>query len=222
MDDSSPPRTAVITGGQGTLAKALAHELSSAGYLVEAPGRLALDVADQASVSAFFARMVKVDLLVCAAGMARDKLAVTLTTQDWNDHLAVNLDGAFRCAMAATPKMSASRNGHIVFVSSHSALAGNAGQTAYAASKSALAGLTKSLAKELGPRGLRVNCLLPGFFDSKMTHSLSEAARTRILEAHCLSKTTPPRDAARFLRCLDEMHSVSGQVFQLDSRITPW
>lgn len=222
FSSDNPPRSVVVTGGQGTLGGAIAEGLRAQGYRTIAPGRDELDVTEAASVAQFFRKVDEVDLLVCAAGIACDKLAASTAPHDWGRQLSVNLHGAFRCAQAAAAKMSGRRHGHIVFISSHSALTGNSGQAAYAASKSALVGLTHTLAREWGATGLRVNCLLPGFFESKMTCALSQKARERILSAHCLARTTTPDEVARFLVCLDSMLSVSGQVFHLDSRIAHW
>lgn len=221
-DDTESRKVAVITGGEGVLAQAMAAELEGGGWQVLSPPRQELDVACPETVARFFGSLFRLDLLVCAAGVTRDSLAVTQSTTDWADVLEVNLHGAARCARAAARLMAARGDGHIVFISSHSALTGNPGQAAYATSKSALAGLTASLARELGPRGIRVNCLLPGFFDSKLTAALTPKARQHLIESHVLGRLACPQDAARFLACLDSLRAVSGQTFRLDSRIARW
>jgi 3-oxoacyl-[acyl-carrier protein] reductase len=96
------------------------------------------------------------------------------------------------------------------------------GQANYAASKAALIGLTQSLALEYGARGLRCNCVLPGFLETKMTRSTLAKHRDRILATHALGQLNTLTDAARFIVQLDSFHAISGQVFQLDSRVRKW
>lgn len=220
---SSPP-TAVITGGEGDLAKSIGAELKNAGFEVLAPGRSELDVTDAASVKAIFASLKQIDLLVNNAGAFRDGALLKMEEEAFDHVVDVNLKGAFLVSQAAVKLMSKQRHGHIVNVGSYSALSGPAGQANYAAAKAGLIGLTQSLAKEYGGRNLRVNCVLPGFLETKMTRHLlaDEAWRESLLQAHALGRLNTPEDAARFIAFLHSMPNVSGQVFQLDSRIRRW
>lgn len=213
--------TVVITGGRGRLASAIATLFQSLGHRTLAPGRGDLNVADPNSVRQWFARTETIDLLVNAAGTLRDAPAIRS-----DDHLDTSLDtnlrGAFLCSRAAAARMLRRNRGHIVMVGSFSAWHGNAGQSTYAAAKTGLAGLTTSLARELGPHNIRVNCVLPGFFPSRLTQSMTPEAMSRMREARCLDTPSTPEDVARFLACLHSLHAVSGQTFNLDSRIAPW
>ena len=209
----------VITGGEGGLGRALAAAFTAAGHAVEAPGRAALDVRDAPTVRAYF-RARETGLLICNAGLTRDALLPKLTEADWDEVLAVNLRGAAFCAAAASREMIRARRGHMVFISSHSAIHPPAGQAAYAAAKAGLIGLAKSLAKELGPAGIRVNVVLPGFLETKMTASLSAERRQQVKSEHALGRFNTPEAVAEFLVILHEkLPHTSGQVFQLDSRV---
>ncbi|MFT4175533.1 MAG: SDR family NAD(P)-dependent oxidoreductase [Luteolibacter sp.] len=209
---------AVVTGGKGALGQAIARELEDFRWTVASPGRLELDVTDPAAVSAFF-RNRPVDLLVCNAGITRDILLARSGIEDWNDVLNVNYHGAALCAAAALPGMLARKNGHIVFISSHSALHPPLGQAAYAASKAALLGLTKDLACRHGSDGIRVNAILPGFLETPMTAKLSGKHRGAARNAHSLGRFNTVREVAGFIRFLHEnLPHTSGQIFQLDSR----
>ena len=219
-----PPLTAVITGGDGDLAKFIASELKQACFEVLAPGRGALDVTNANSVKSFFATLKQIDLLVNNAGVCRDVSVVKMSDEDFDQVVDVNLKGAFLVSQAAVKLMAKQRRGHIVNIGSYSALSGPAGQANYAASKAGLIGLTQSIAKEYGARNVRANCVLPGFLETKMTRHLLEdvAFRENLLNAHSLGRLNTPQDAARFIVLLHSMSNVSGQVFQLDSRVHRW
>jgi 3-oxoacyl-[acyl-carrier protein] reductase len=149
---------------------------------------------------------------------------VKMSEEDFDHVLDVNLKGAFLVSQAAVKLMAKQRHGHIVNVGSYSALSGPAGQANYAAAKAGLIGLTQSLAQEYGARNVRVNCVLPGFLETKMTRHLLEDAvfREGLMNAHALGRLNTPQDAARFIALLHTMESISGQVFQLDSRVRRW
>lgn len=209
----------MITGGEGALARAIDASFTAAGHRVLAPGRGRLDVTDAAAVHEFF-REHPAELLVCNAGLTRDAPLARLDEAAWDEVMAVNLRGAAACAAAASRAMLKNRRGHIVFISSFSALHPPAGQAAYAAAKAGLTGLAKSLARELGPAGIRVNTLLPGFLDTPMTAGLSGERREEVRRAHVLGRFNTPEAVASFLVQLhDHLPHTSGQVFQLDSRI---
>jgi 3-oxoacyl-[acyl-carrier protein] reductase len=209
----------VITGGEGGLGRALHAAFEQAGHAVLAPGRSVLDVTDPDAVREFF-RHHEPELLVCNAGLTRDAPLARLDEAAWDEVIAANLRGAARCAAAASRAMLRARHGHIVFISSFSALHPPAGQAAYAAAKAGLIGLSKSLARELGPAGIRVNAILPGFLDTPMTSALSGERREQIRSDHALGRFNTPEAVAAFLVHLhDHLPHTSGQVFQLDSRV---
>ncbi|WP_240963783.1 SDR family NAD(P)-dependent oxidoreductase [Luteolibacter luteus] len=209
----------VITGGEGGLARAIHAAFVDAGLDVMAPGRAELDVTDEAGAKDYFRRHSP-ELLVCNAGITRDAPLAKLREADWDQVLAVNLRGAANCAAAALKGMLRSRSGHIVFISSYSAIHPPAGQAAYAAAKAGLIGLGKSLAKELGSAGIRVNVILPGFLETRMTEAVSPERRDQVKSEHALGRFNTPEAVAAFLRTLHlHLPHTSGQVFQLDSRV---
>jgi 3-oxoacyl-[acyl-carrier protein] reductase len=211
---------ALITGGYGGLAQALNRCLISAGMEVSFPGKNELDVRDEESVGKYFSGLENLDLLVCNAGITDDHLLLKMTEESWDTVMDTNLKGAFLVAKAAAKIMMKQRRGHIVFISSYSAFHPPVGQANYAASKAALVGLAKSLAQELGSRNIRVNVLVPGFMETKMTRDLAEEVRDAARQKHTLSEFNTVEATGKFLRCLHlEMEHTSGQVFNLDSRI---
>jgi len=216
--DSQP--VALITGGSGALATALHGELIEAGWQVLTPLRSELDVTSPEQVERFYSGLTRLDLLINNAGIRRDALLLHQPEADRDAVLDVCLRGAFLCSRAAARLMVEQKGGHIVNLGSNSALTGPAGQSAYAAAKAGLVALTKSLAAELGPQGVRVNCVLPGWLETKFTSGLPAEVTRRALDAHVLGKFNTPRDAARFIVFLHSMSAVSGQVLQLDSRIS--
>lgn len=210
----------LISGGQGDLAQAIARAFCQTGAEVLAPGRELLDVADPASVDSYFSGLEALDLFIANAGLADDCLLARCREADWDRQLEVNLHGAFRCARAAIPPMLRRRCGHLIFISSHSALHPPAGQAAYAAAKAGLIGMGKSLARELGAENIRVNLILPGFLETKMTQHISPARREAVQRAHSLARFNSEEAVASFLVHLHrQLPHTSGQVFQLDSRI---
>jgi len=211
---------AIVTGGSRGLGAAVAAELRRSGMSVTALGRADVDLRDAGAVARCFAALEVPDLLVCAAGLTRDGLLARLGEEDWDEVVGVNLRGAFLCARAVAARMVKRRGGHIVFISSFSALHPPAGQSAYAAAKAGLLGLTHSLAKELGPRGVRVNAVVPGFLETAMTAGLKPEVKAAALGAHVLGRFNQAAEVAAFIRCLHhEMGGTSGQVFNLDSRV---
>jgi 3-oxoacyl-[acyl-carrier protein] reductase len=211
---------AIVTGGNGGLGSAVAAELTRSGMMVKELSRTDADLTDADAVQRCFAAMEVPDLLVCAAGVTRDRLLPRLSEENWDEVLGVNLRAAFLCARAVAGSMLKRRSGHIVFISSFSAIHPPAGQSAYAAAKAGLLGLTRSLAKEFGPRGVRVNAVLPGFLETPMTANLQPSVRAAALAAHVLGRFNQAAQVAAFIRCLHlEMNATSGQVFNLDSRV---
>lgn len=209
---------AVITGGRGDLATSVAELLRADGYIVETPGRDELDVRDAQTVENWFSNCERIDLLINNAGITGDGLLARQSPDDWGDVIDTNLKGAQLCSQHAAVAMMRQRDGHILNIGSYSALHPPAGQTAYAASKAGLIGLTKSYAKELGKRNIRCNCILPGFLETKMTAGVTEAAREAALARHSLGRFNTVEAAADFIIFLARSEHISGQIFQLDSR----
>jgi 3-oxoacyl-[acyl-carrier protein] reductase len=212
-------RVVLITGGAGGLGRELAAQFQRAGWSVYAPGRNELDVASSSSVQSYFSQLQQLDLVICSAGLARDGLLMQMPEADWDEVLEVNLKGAMRCARAALPLMLKQGAGHLLFISSYSAVVGPVGQANYAAAKAGLLGMSQSLAREYGECGLRVNCVMPGFLETAMTETVSLARREAVLADHALRRLNTVEDAARFILQLHDFPAISGQVFQLDSRI---
>ena len=162
------------------------------------------------------------DALVNNAGLRRESLLALTPDRDWDDIMDVNLDGVFRCCRAVLPLMMHRRRGSIVNISSLSAVCGVAGQTAYAASKAALLGMTRALAREVGKRGVRVNAVLPGFVPTDMTASLPEDV-VRALRSHeCLPRGTSAADVANLAMFLtsERAAAITGQALIIDSGIS--
>ena len=215
---------ALITGGEGELAQAIGAELKSHGWCVHAPSRQEMDVTDKAQVQRMIGALDRLDLLIHNAGITRDALMLKMTEVEFSEVLEVHLKGAFLCTQAALKLMVKQRVGHIVHIGSFSALSGPSGQANYAAAKAGLIAFTQSIAAEYGVRGIRANCVLPGFLDTKMTRHLLADEKTHgsVVAAHTLGRLNTVADAARFIAFLHTIESVSGQIFQLDSRISRW
>jgi 3-oxoacyl-[acyl-carrier protein] reductase len=214
----SERKHAVITGGTGGLGSAVAIHLANHGWDVAAPGSGELDVRDSEAVTRFFLKR-RVDLLVCAAGLTLDAPLARLTEHAWSQTIDVNFHGASRCARAAIPRMIECGEGHVIFISSQSAVHPPPGQSAYAAAKSALLGMTTDLARRHGFSNIRVNAILPGFLETRMTAKLSSERVSEILDCHTLGRLNTCQAVAEFVLFLHEcLPHTSGQVFQLDSR----
>lgn len=185
-----------------------------------------LDVADRAACQALaksvMERFGRIDCLVNNAGVTADSALATLSDDDWQRALDVNLKGAFLCSQAVSRLMASARSGHIINLSSWAARNGTRGQSNYAASKAGLIGLTQSLARELGSRNVRVNAVLPGVLPTGMTAMLTPDQFTDLSAANVLGRIGTLEEAARFIVFLAGLQHVSGQVFQLDSRIGSW
>ena len=211
---------AIVTGAAGGLGQAITKSLGGAEMEVLAPGKEQLDVTSPDSVKVFFESIEDTDLLVCNAGMTIDKTIARMTEQDWSRVLDVNLKGAFLCAREVSRGMAKRRSGHILFISSFSALHPSVGQANYSAAKSALLGMMKSMAQELGRRNVRVNAVIPGFMETKMTAGLDDKIKGAIRDRHVLGRYNTPEAVAGFVTYLHQyLPHTSGQVFNLDSRV---
>lgn len=178
-----------------------------------------MDVTSTVAVTALYSTLGPLDLLINNAGVIADSPMMLAKPSQWNNVLAVNLDGAFRCSRAALKIMVKQRRGHIINIGSFAALNGTEGQSSYAAAKAGLIALTQSVATEYGPRNVRCNCVLPGFLETRMTRAVLARRREEVLASHALGRLNNVEDAARFIVQLDSFEHISGQVFQLDSRV---
>lgn len=160
----------------------------------------------------------RIDILVNNAGVTRDGLLMRMKEEDWNFVLDTNLKGAFHFTKSVARPMMKARKGCIVNISSVIGLIGNAGQANYAASKAGLIGYTKSVAKELASRGIRVNALAPGFIQTDMTHELNEEMKENLIKQIPMSIFGTAEDIAKavFYLCSDFSSYVTGQVLTVD------
>jgi 3-oxoacyl-[acyl-carrier protein] reductase len=217
-----PSPVALITGGQGALASAVRQNLLGKGWEVYSPGHGEMDVTQPAEVTRYIAELPEIDFLLHIAGVAEDALMLQMTEAAWDRVIRTSLGGAFHCTRAVLPTMLRRGSGHILHVGSYSALVGPVGQSNYAAAKAGLIALTQATAHECGPHQVRANCVLPGFLETPMTRDVSPKRRAEILEQHCLRRFNTVEEAARFIVQLNSFTAVSGQVFQLDSRLHRW
>jgi 3-oxoacyl-[acyl-carrier protein] reductase len=164
----------------------------------------------------------RIDILINNAGITRDSLLVRMKEQDWDAVLAVNLKGTFNCTRAVSKLMMKQREGRIINIASIIGLIGNAGQANYAASKAGVIGFTKSIAKELAPRGINVNAIAPGFIQTDMTAKLSGEVKDQMRQQIPLGEFGSPSDVAKvalFLASEDSAY-ITGQVIRVDGGMT--
>jgi len=214
--------TLALDGADVVLCDLKSEWLVETAAAVEDAGRKALCVAADVSdagavgraVDEALAVMGRIDILVNNAGITRDGLLMRMSEEDWDAVLDVNLKGAFLFTRAAARPMMKQRSGAIVNVASIIGLIGNAGQCNYSASKGGLIALTKSSARELAARNIRVNAVAPGFIESKMTEVLAEEVQQRMLDAIPMKRFGTPLDVARVVRFLadDAASYMTGQV----------
>ncbi len=237
-------KVAFVTGGSRGIGRSTAQALAELGAQVvltyvgnEAQAREAVDailgaggkaeavrvdVADTAAAEAAIAdaakRLGRLDILVANAGISIDALLLRLKDDDFDRTLAVNLKGAVACSRAAIKVMMRAKTGRVIFVSSIVGEMGNAGQTAYAASKAGLLGVAKSLAREYASRGITVNAVTPGYVDTDMTTALTGEARDRMLAGVPLGRTGTAREIATAIAYLasDEAAYVTGQTLRVN------
>jgi len=200
-------------------AREVADAISAAGGKAEI---LAFDVgggdAAEKAIADVAKRLGRLDILVCSAGIAIDGLLLRLKDDDFDRILSVNLKGAVACARAATKVMMRAKTGRVIFLSSVVGEMGSAGQTAYAASKSALLGITKSLARELASRSITVNAITPGFIDTDMTQVLTDEQKANINQAIPLGRIGKPDEIAAAVVYLasDEAGYITGQALRVN------
>ena len=226
-------KKALVTGSSRGIGAAAARRLAADGwdvtvhYHMSEDAALALaaelgtravraDVSDPAEVKALFDTVGPVDLLVCNAGIAEYGLLTDMDEDGWRHLLAVNTDGAWRCCRAAIPHMVHEKSGNIILVSSVWGVYGASCEAAYSASKAALIGLGKALAKELGPSGIRVNVVAPGVIDTDMLARFDFADREALIDETPLGRIGKPEDVAELIAFLasDKASFITGQVIE--------
>ena len=207
--------TATTRGG----ADAIAEALTAAGH--EGVG-LVLDVADPASIEAAMSeigeRLGAPGILVNNAGVTRDNLLMRMKDDEWQTVIDTNLGSVYRLSKACLRAMTKARRGRIVNIASVVGAMGNAGQTNYAASKAGMMGFTKSLAREVGSRGITVNCVAPGFIDTDMTRAIADAQRDALLGAIPLGRLGAPEEiaAAVVFLCSPAAGYITGETLHVN------
>ncbi|MER8187058.1 3-oxoacyl-[acyl-carrier-protein] reductase [Kitasatospora sp. NPDC094015] len=230
-------RSVLVTGGNRGIGLAIAQAFAEGGDKVaitsrsgEVPEQLAkfdvlavrCDITDAAQVDAAFTEIEAahgpVEVLVANAGITKDTLLLRMSEDDFTSVLDTNLTGTFRVVKRASAKMLRARKGRVVLISSVVGLTGSPGQVNYAASKAGLVGFARSLARELGSRGITVNVVAPGFVDTDMTAVLSDERRAEIVAGVPLGRYAAPAEIASAVRFLssDEAAYITGAVVPVD------
>jgi 3-oxoacyl-[acyl-carrier protein] reductase len=236
-DASAPaPRNVLVTGGNRGIGLAIARAFVEGGDNVvitnrqgDAPDGLRAvkcEVTDTASVNAAFDEAEQilggpVEVLVANAGITRDTLLMRMSDEDFDDVIATNLAGTFKCVRRASKGMIRLRRGRIVLISSVVGLYGAPGQANYAASKSGLVGMARSITRELGGRGITANVVSPGFIDTEMTQSLPDKVRESYLAAIPAGRFAEPEEVASVVRFIasPEAAYISGAVIPVDGGV---
>jgi 3-oxoacyl-[acyl-carrier protein] reductase len=241
LADASAPfaslegRLALVTGASRGIGRAIAHELARAGaslVLGYRSGReeaeslaaelgaraVEADVASPEGARLLVEAAGDVDVLVNNAGLTRDGVLARMSDDDWRDVIETNLSSVFYTCRAVTRTMMRKRRGAIVNVSSVVGVHGNFGQTNYAASKAGIIGFTKSLARELGSRGVRANVVAPGYVRTRLTEVLPEEATSAMVAATPLGRIAEPDEVAGAVRFLasDDASFITGEVLLVD------
>ncbi|MCL2855828.1 MAG: 3-oxoacyl-[acyl-carrier-protein] reductase [Defluviitaleaceae bacterium] len=233
-------KTAIVTGGAKGIGRAIALKFASSGvnmvvnYLSTDPKELVAEIealgvgalAVKADISDFAQaeelinqakeKFGTVDYLINNAGITRDGLILKMKEADFDAVVDTNLKGAFNTIRHASPVMLKQKSGAIVNISSVVGITGNGGQANYSAAKAGLIGLTKSIAKELGSRGITANCVAPGFIETDMTDSLPEAVKKQILESVSLRRYGKPEEVADLVYFVANCAYMTGQVVTID------
>ena len=236
-------KVALVTGGAQGIGKTISEELVRNGAHVVlgdvnlegaqataeainnnggSASAVKIDVSNPAEVKQVFDSIQKaekpVDILINNAGITRDGLMIRMKELDWDSVLNINLKGSFLCSQQAAKQMMKQKSGAIVNIASIVGVMGNFGQANYSASKAGVIGLTKTLAREVASRGIRVNAVAPGFIDTEMTRVLDESVRQSLIEQIPLAKLGLPEDVARCVAFLvsDRSSYITGQVINVN------
>ncbi|MDO4988005.1 MAG: 3-oxoacyl-[acyl-carrier-protein] reductase [Synergistes sp.] len=240
-------RVALVTGAGRGIGRAAAIELAKQGHAVavnyahseeaayktvrlitDAGGRafaVKADVSNAEEVKEMFKCVAEtlgeVNVLVCSAGITRDSLLMRMKCDDWNSVVNTNLSSLYICAKEAVRPMIKARWGRIIAISSVVALRGSIGQCNYAAAKAGMIGFMKSLAKEVGGKGITANVIAPGFIDTDMTSSLPEELKAKYIETIPCGRVGTPQDVANVVSFLasDAASYIQGQVIAVDGGI---
>jgi 3-oxoacyl-[acyl-carrier protein] reductase len=230
-EGETPGRVVLVTGGNRGIGLAIARAFAAGGDRVAVTHRsepvegylsVRCDVTSAEEVDAAFARVENelgpVEVLVSNAGINADHLLLSMKEEAWSAVIDANLTGAYRVTRRAVPRMIRARRGRIILISSVVALAGSPGQTNYAASKAGLIGFARSLAREIGGRGVTVNAVTPGFVTTDMTAALSEARQAEIMEQIPLRRLARPDEVAAAVTWLasEQAGYVTGAVIPVD------
>jgi 3-oxoacyl-[acyl-carrier protein] reductase len=232
VDEQTAPRSVLVTGGNRGIGLAIAEAFVALGDHVAVTSRsgggpegalpLICDVTDPAAVEQAFvdaeAAHGPVEVLVANAGVTRDQLIMRMSEEDFTTVVDTNLGGAWRVARRASKGMLRLKRGRVVFISSVSGLLGSPGQSNYAASKAGLVGLARSLARELGSRGITFNIVAPGFVDTDMTAELPDDLKATYRSQIPLGRFCSPEEIAKVVRFVasDEAAYITGAVVPVD------
>ncbi len=247
MSEPTVQRVAVVTGASRGIGRAIALRLARDGRHVVLLSRnegplsevcaqiesaggaasfVACDIADAKSFEQTIARIIdergRLDILVNNAGITKDGLALRMSDEDWDAVLDTNLKSAFVACRTAARAMMKNRFGRIVNIGSTSGVVGNAGQANYAAAKAGLIGLTKSLARELGGKGITANVVAPGFIETDMTAGLPDEIKQKVQDAMAIKRLGTPDDiaaAVAYVSC-DGAGYLTGQTICIDGGLT--
>jgi len=248
MDKPLTNKVAIVTGASRGIGRAIAIELARRGAavvvnynskeaaaaevvtLIKDAGGTAISVQADISDSAQASRLVRttlntfgqVDILVNNAGITRDRLLMMMSEADWDEVIRINLKSVFNCCKAVARPMVRRRQGRIINISSVSGTAGQPGQTNYSASKAGIIGFTKSLAKELGQRGITVNAVAPGFITTDLTADLPADLRQAAIDTTPVHRMGKPEEVAYAVAFLasDEAAFITGEVLTVDGGIS--
>ena len=225
--------TVVITGGSRGIGRAAVELFAGKGYRVfflyekndaaarEVSGKtgavpIRCDVADSAAVKTAFRQIGDVDILICNAGICFYGLMQSMPEADWDRIFAVNVKGVYNCVNAALPSFLRKQKGSIVTVSSMWGRVGSSCEAAYSATKGAVIALTKALAKELGPSGIRVNCVAPGVILTDMCAQVDPETLDALAQEAPLGRNGTPEDVAKAMEYLANAEFVTGNVLNVD------